>query len=186
MVTAAELKKKARALPSASDSRPFVRTIDSGDDEGHGGRPQLIVDLEAVRPLARIQCTIEEIAAVLGVSVMVLRNTPNFLETYREIADTGRKSLRRKIWKKAMRGKGNPALLVWLSKQHLGMHEPGQKVTVENTGDIDVNHIHTLQIDPEQFQAAVAVLAEAGALRMLPAGIVDTDTRIIDAEATVE
>ncbi len=185
MTTAAEtLKQKARSIArsDSGSSKSFVHTRVSND--GNGGRPTIVVELEAAMALARIQCTQEEIAAVLGVALETLRNTPGFLSAYKQAADTGRKSLRRRLWKKAMAG--HPALMIWLSKQYLGMHEPGQKVEVTSSGDLDVQHTHTFQIEPEQFQAAVAILAEAGALRTLPAGVLGTGKKIIDVESGSE
>ena len=190
MVTAAAtLKEKAHNIrrDSAPAIRPHVKTMASNN--GGKGRPRLIVDMEAVRKLASIQCTVEECAAVLGINEQTLRAQPDFLYHFNSAKCWGTKSLRRKIWRTAMgiKGrKGHPGLMLWLSKQHLGMHEPGQKVELATSGGVDVQHTHTFQIEPEQFQAAVAILAEAGALRTLPAGVVGTGKKIIDVESGSE
>ena len=66
--------------------------------------------------LASIHCTVDEVAAVLGVS----RDTID--RRFRDRIDAGkakgRASLRREQWKAAEGG--NPAMLIWLGKQYLG------------------------------------------------------------------
>lgn len=59
----------------------------------------------------------EEIAAVVGCSVDTLER--RFAEVIKTGKDTGKSSLRRLMWSKAQ--DGNVALMIWLSKQHLGM-----------------------------------------------------------------
>ena len=82
-----------------------------------GGRPKKVIDYEAVAKLAALQCTQEEIASFLGVSVDTLTRDPKFCGTYKEGIERGKMSLRRHQWRALE--EGNPTMLVWLGKQYL-------------------------------------------------------------------
>ena len=79
------------------------------------GRPPRPIDPLLVERLARIHCTQEEIAAVLGCSVDTLQRR------FTAIMDTGRlagkASLRRVQFKLAE--SGNATMMIWLGKQYL-------------------------------------------------------------------
>lgn len=99
--------------------------------ETPSGRPRAEIDLRQVEELAGIQCTHEEIAAVIGVSRATvtdrLANDPEFLAAYEKGRDEGKASLRRVQWRLALRG--HPTMLVWLGKQYLQ-----QRDKFEHTG----------------------------------------------------
>lgn len=83
------------------------------------GRPRKEIDIEVLKGLARIQCTMSEMAAVLGIHVDTLRdNYSNVIEQERE---NGKASLRRIQFGLAQ--KGNVAMAIWLGKQLLGQRE---------------------------------------------------------------
>ena len=86
------------------------------------GQPRKEIDLKLVYRLALIQCTDEEIAAVLGVSGDVLtdrkKNDPAFMEALRGGKANGRRALRRKQWQRAMNG--SDTMLIWLGKNLMG------------------------------------------------------------------
>ena len=88
----------------------------------------LDLDLDQMRKLAAMQCTYEEIAAWFGCSRQSLYNR----EEYREIIERERlkahASMRRSMFESAL--KGDRQMMIWLSKQYLGMKEK-----TENTGD---------------------------------------------------
>ena len=90
------------------------------------GRPRLEIDETMLLNLAKIHCTNEEMASVLGCSADTLER--NYAGTIKRGKDDGKKSLRRKLFELAE--KGNLGALIWLSKQHLGM-----KDVVENISD---------------------------------------------------
>jgi transcriptional regulator with XRE-family HTH domain len=72
-----------------------------------------------VESLARIGCTLEEIASITGVSESTLKRRAG-----NEIAkghDEMRTSLRR--WQFLKAKDGNVAMLIWLGKQYLGQRE---------------------------------------------------------------
>ena len=90
------------------------------------GRPKLVVDLQILGNLAQIGCPNYEIASVLGISQRTLkRNFANFIE---RIERSGKASLRKKMWDKAVK-KDNTHMQIWLSKNYLNMRD---KVETQN------------------------------------------------------
>ena len=91
---------------------------DNTDDkqEKVKGRPPIKVDKDVLRNLCEIQCTIKEIAYVLGVSVDTLNRN------YRDVIDEGKSqgkiALRRAQWRNAME-KNNVTMQIWLGKNVL-------------------------------------------------------------------
>lgn len=91
------------------------------------GRPVKQVDWEQVRKLCYIQCTQGEIADVLKLHLQTLDSaclrdhSMHFCDFYKMHTSEGKASLRRTMYKTAMRG--NPAMQIWLSKNYLGMKE---------------------------------------------------------------
>ena len=71
-----------------------------------------------IRRLAEIQCTQQEIAHVMGVSVDVIKKPEN-RELIEEGKSSGKVKLRRAQYAKAV-DEGNPTLLIWMGKQLLG------------------------------------------------------------------
>lgn len=84
-------------------------------------RPRKEIDYTQARRLAEIQCTINEIAHVLGVSDTKLKRDAEFREVYDAAREKGRTSLRRMQWNRAKNG--STAMLIWLGKQYLGQAE---------------------------------------------------------------
>jgi AraC-like DNA-binding protein len=82
-------------------------------------RPLKEVDEDLIEALARIHCTQEEIAAVVGCSVDTLAR--RFAEKIEQGKQQGKTSLRRKQFEVAMTG--DRAMLIWLGKQFLGQSE---------------------------------------------------------------
>lgn len=83
---------------------------------------------EVIERLAGIHCTLEEMAAVIGCGVDVIRNRVreyyglNFPDFYDRFSAGGKASLRRAMFKNAIE-KNNATMQIWLSKQHLGMKD---------------------------------------------------------------
>ena len=95
-----------------------------------GGRPVLDLDERQIKELAKIQCTMTEIAAVMGCHVDTLRDRySNVIEEGREI---GKSSLRKAQWVGALGG--NAALLMFLGKFYLGQRE--EITLTSNEGDV--------------------------------------------------
>jgi len=82
------------------------------------------IDERQLEQLAMIQCSYEEMAAVLGCDQSTL--TKRFSQVIKKGREKGRMSLKRMQYKKAM--EGNVVMMIWLGKQHLGQREPRQDV----------------------------------------------------------
>ena len=83
-----------------------------------GGRPSIDIDYEMVSKLARMMCTMQEIASFLDLSVRKLEQDEEFIRVYKKNIDTGKISLRRSQMKLA--DAGNATMNIWLGKQYLG------------------------------------------------------------------
>jgi len=79
-------------------------------------RPRKKIDPAQVEQLAAIQCSYDEMGAVLGCSPDTLER--RFAGVIKNGRANGRSSLKRRQFKLAM--DGNPTMLIWLGKQHLG------------------------------------------------------------------
>jgi hypothetical protein len=84
-------------------------------------RPQKEIDEKLVKKLAAIHCTMEEIAAVCECSVDTLER--RFAEVIKDAKQQGKASLRRYLFALAEK---NPTILIWLSKQYLGMKDKNE------------------------------------------------------------
>lgn len=94
------------------------------------GRPAKKFDLAQVESMARLGCSNEEIADILGISLGTLWNnkkrSKEFLDAYNRGRSTMKKSLRRLQWHAAK--KGNTAMLIWLGKQFLGQRDMPEQI----------------------------------------------------------
>lgn len=90
-------------------------------------RPKKEINQEIFENLCQINCTEEEVCAVLSVTDKTLARwcketyQESFSEVYKRFAQSGKTSLRRAMWKNAL--KGNTTMQIWLSKNVLGMKE---------------------------------------------------------------
>lgn len=93
----------------------------TGGKRPRSGRKAVHIDLEQVEKLCGLQCTDEELASVLGVSLRTIerrKSQPAFAEAMARGKAKGRMSLRRNLW--ALASKGNPAANIFLAKNLLG------------------------------------------------------------------
>lgn len=92
------------------------------------GRPKADIDLEVVRNSAKIGCTINEIAAVMGISRSTMfkhmSENPDIQVAIDEGRDMGCGTLRRYQWHKAEAG--SDTMLIWLGKQMLGQKDKSE------------------------------------------------------------
>src|SRR5580700_2692665 len=90
-----------------------------------GGRPPAVIDLLTVERAASIGCTVEEIAAILGIARSTLferkADDPAIEDAIEKGRGTGRATLRRLQWDKAQQG--SDTMLIWLGKQVLGQRD---------------------------------------------------------------
>ena len=98
------------------------------------GRPPKDIDEEEVIKLARIGCTYDEIASIVGVSKSTL--SARFRTEITKAHEGMRKSLRRMQMESA--AKGNVTMQIWLGKQVLGQADKSKvEATVHNLYDKD-------------------------------------------------
>tara|TARA_Y100000310_G_scaffold333905_2_gene412430 strand:+ start:3600 stop:4052 length:453 start_codon:yes stop_codon:yes gene_type:complete len=128
--------------------------------EERASRPGPPPDISVVRKLALLQCEWSEVASFLGVSESVIQDTPGALEQYRIGLEKGRRSLRRKMMQMALHG--DRALLIWLSKNYLGMKDSGSMKLEGGDKPLAVD----LGLDAGIVAEALAILAGAGAVKM--------------------
>lgn len=83
-------------------------------------RPKKEIDYIAVEKLASIQCTQEEIANFLEISVRTLQRDDEFCRIFKKGQDNGKMSLKRYQFKLAEK---NTAMAIWLGKQYLGQKD---------------------------------------------------------------
>jgi hypothetical protein len=104
-----------------------------GPAKGTGGRPIKPIDWVEAERLALMQCTQKEIASWYHVTyeTLVERYEKEFGDTfsswYEKHSANGKSSLRRRMYKAAM--DGNVTMMIWLSKQMLGMRDRIDEVT---------------------------------------------------------
>jgi hypothetical protein len=90
------------------------------------GRPNKKVDEKVIANLSQIGCTQEEIGSVVGISARTLQR--RFSDLIEDNKNIGKASLRKRMWSCAL--KGNPNMMVWLSKNVLGMKDRTVQETV--------------------------------------------------------
>lgn len=89
--------------------------------QGKGGGPKpMQLDERQIKELSNMQCTMGEIAAVMGCSVDTLER--RYAEVIKSGREAGKTSLRRAQWNKAIKD-GNPSMLIWLGKHYLDQHD---------------------------------------------------------------
>lgn len=106
------------------------------------GRPKFKIDYEMVKKLANIQCTLKEIASVLGCSDRTLQNDEECMKNFYEGIEGGRASLRRIQWKHAEK---SASMAMFLGKQYLG-----QRDNLEVTNTDEINKVKELLSKIEQ------------------------------------
>ena len=98
-------------------------------------RPRKVIDEALLENLAKIHCTNDEMANILGCSKDTLEK--RFSATIKRGRDAGKLSLRRKLFQQALE-RDNMTALIWLSKQHLGMRDtPVEEITKEQFQDFN-------------------------------------------------
>lgn len=91
------------------------------------GRPPKTFDWDKIKNAAYVQCTVHEIANIFDTTIDTLEAAcqrefnESFSTFYKRNAEGGKSSLRREMYKKAMAG--NVTMMIWLSKQYMGMKE---------------------------------------------------------------
>ena len=100
------------------------------------GRPKADVDAKQVERLAKIGCTQDEIATIVGCSARTLQR--NFVASIKEGMADMKWSIRRQQLLLALSPigtSGKSTMLIWLGKQYLDQRD---KKNFEHTGDVSV------------------------------------------------
>ena len=82
-------------------------------------RPLKKIDNEAIKKLAQLHCTYDEIAEFCDVSTKTLQR--RYVHLIKKGREMGRISLRRAHFEKAL--SGNVVMQIWLGKQHLDQRD---------------------------------------------------------------
>jgi hypothetical protein len=91
------------------------------------GRPLVEIDKDQFERMCQIHCTLNEIAGVFMCSKDTIERWTKktygrtFADVREDLSSIGKMSLRREMFKKALGGNGS--MMIWLSKQHLGMKD---------------------------------------------------------------
>lgn len=123
------------------------------------GRPRKKIQApeKQVEVLAGLNCSWDEIAAVLGISEKTAR--VHYHQAYKRGLHTGRASLKRRMWEKAVNDK-NTTMMIWLSKNMLGYTD---RVETQHSGEIDFRSRSSAienAFNDEQTQKLARELAE--------------------------
>jgi hypothetical protein len=109
------MKKKAIKIPKIIPKPKVKKNLLPGTNK-------IVFDLKQVEAIGTIQCTYEEMAAVLGCSADTvtrrMKEDTAFAEAYKKGIEGGKASVKRTQFKMAMNG--NATMLIWFGKQHLG------------------------------------------------------------------
>jgi len=132
--TAGTKKPLKGPMPSRLKKKPVKRP----ELVGKAGRPRAVVDMALVDRLARIQCTVSEIAAIIGGHPSTLLQNAEFAPRYNKGSESGKMSLRRKQHQVAIKN-GNTAMLIFLGKQYLGQKDRSE-LTGAGDGPLQLQH----------------------------------------------
>ena len=89
-------------------------------------RPKAVIDTEAIKKLAQLHCTFDEIAQFCNVSTKTLQR--RFVHTIKRGREMGKISLRRAQFEKAL--SGNVVMQIWLGKQHLDQRDKAEITSI--------------------------------------------------------
>lgn len=108
-------------------------------------RPKKEIDYDIVEKLANIQCTQEEIASFLGLSVRTLQRDEEFCHLYKKGQENGKMSLRRIQFKLAEK---NTSMAIFLGKQYLGQKDNPHEENYNDEINNNINNIANLINNP--------------------------------------
>jgi|SRR6056300_1144710 len=101
------------------------------------GRPKTVIDLDDLRRICLLNCTMPEIAAYLRIPLRTLEDRISAEPELKEIIQNGREqgklSIRRKQFQ-IMDKENSATMAIWLGKQLLGQRDKHDVVTEDKTG----------------------------------------------------
>ncbi len=108
------------------------------------GRPRTEIDLDELRKLMALNCTMAEIAAFFGCNKKTIERRMNEDDEFAEIIDHGRAdgmlSVRRKQFQ--IMESGNPTMAIWLGKQLLGQRDSFDMIQEHKPISIEIVNPH--------------------------------------------
>lgn len=135
------------------------------------GRPRTELNERQIMTAAALGSTYEEIAALLGICAKTLANGKTSEgRPWKDVIEQGRLngnvSLRRRMWAMAMsESKGAATMLIWLSKNRLGMTD---KVEVDNSKLPPPPNIQVVFVTKEEERRRIST-PPPPAIEMVPA-----------------
>lgn len=115
------------------------------------GRPKKIIDADLVLDLAKIHCTMKEMAGICDCSVDTLER--NFAEIISKGRQEGKMTLRRLQWNAAQRG--NVTMMIWLGKQWLEQIEK-----IEQTVEAKIEQVNNTEALAKKLTEILKTAAE--------------------------
>jgi hypothetical protein len=132
---------------------PYVRPKQRKYRKSRKSGYELDIDPKMVEQLARIQCTTQEIASVLGIDQQTV--IQNFNDAITKGKSSGNADLRRAQWRKAVVDK-NPSMLIWLGKQYLGQSDESRiQITAETDVRTLLNKWEAIDVQASDIKPAV-------------------------------
>lgn len=145
-------KKSPKAKRKTAKRKPPQRAAQTTLDTAHDGpgRPKADIDINVVKALAGVGCTVEEIADHFDVDKKTLERR------FMDIINKGRMSRNRSLRRKqaAMAFAGDRTMAIWLGKQWLGQSDKTQ-LTGKDDGPLRVQH-EVKQLTDAEIDAAIA------------------------------
>ena len=111
------------------------------------GRPKKEIDYTIVEKLANIQCTQEEIASFLNLSIRTLQRDEEFCRIYKKGQENGKMSLRRIQYKLAEK---NTSMAIFLGKQYLGQKDNPHEENYNDEINNNIINISKLLNNPKE------------------------------------
>ena len=142
-------------IPDETDEK--IELNKDGTPKKKMGRPKITETPktleELIFDLAKIQCTLSEMSAVLGISEDCLQD--NYSGVIKKGKEHGKESLRRAMYKKAI-DDDNTVMMIWLSKNVLGYAD---KQEVSSTSEVKYQKVDKAKlkkaIEKDAFLKAV-------------------------------
>lgn len=99
-------------------------------------RQKLNADPETIRQLSAIGCRQTDIANLLGFNISAFQDNKTIEQAFQEGRSELRAGIGKKMVERALDGKGDTTMLIWLSKQYLDMRDnPTTQVNIQNNVD---------------------------------------------------
>lgn len=123
-------------------SRSKKKPLSQRSQKGLVGQPPKELDEVAILAMAHAQSTCAEISAYFGCAPSLIETKYNWLlqRGYEE----GKRSLRAKMLEVAL--KGNVTMLIWLSKQYLGMRDSFPEEAPQTVFNIVTNEMPVAEV----------------------------------------